>query len=108
MPIVVVVVVVVVVLLSVVDPGEGPGGVGLLLILRPNWKPKGQKLFFWDPASPPHHFSQGVYDRAPPLSEMLDPPLIIILLLLIFFFLFSDFLSVTADQEHVKGPSAKW
>ena len=49
-----------------------------------NWKAKN---FFFETQlpPPPHPFSQGVYDRAPPLSEMLDPPLIIILLLLIFF-----------------------
>ena len=97
-------------LLSVVDPGEGPGGRGSPPYFEAKLKTEGPKTFFLRPSfpPPPHHFSQGVYDRAPSLSEMLDPPLIIILLLLIFFFLFSDFLNVTADQEHVKGPSDKW
>ena len=45
------------------------------LIFRPNWCPKGRKrFFFWDCPLPPHQ-SQGLDDRAPPLSWGLDPPL---------------------------------
>ena len=85
--VVVVVVVVLLLLLSVVDPGEGPGGHGSPPYFEAKLKAEGPKTIFLRPSfPPPHHFSQGVYDRAPPLSEMLDPPLIIILLLLIFFF----------------------
>ena len=83
---VVVVVVVLLLLLSVVDPGEGPGGRGSPPYFEAKLKTEGPKTFFLRPSFPPHPFSQGVYDRAPPLSEMLDPPLIIILLLLIYFF----------------------
>ena len=83
----VVVVVVLLLLLSVVDPGEGPGGHGSPPYFEAKLKTEGPKTFFLRPSfPPPHPFSQGVYDRAPPLSEMLDPPLIIILLLLIYFF----------------------
>ena len=35
-------------------------------IFRPNWGPKGQKIFFWRPPFPP-----------PPLSQGLDPALIV-------------------------------
>ena len=71
----------------VVDPGKGPGGCGSPPYFEAKLRTEGPKTFFLRPSSPPlHPFSQGVYDRAPPLSEMLDPPLIIILLLLIYFF----------------------
>ena len=75
-------------ILSVVDPGEGPrggggGGRGPPPFFEAKLGGEGPKTFFLRPTlPPPHPFSQGVYDRAPPLSEMLDPPLIIILLLL--------------------------
>ena len=84
----VVVVVVLLLLLSVVDPGEGPGGRGPPPYFEAKLRPERPKIFFFFrpgfPTSNP--FSQGVYDRAPPLSEMLDPPLINILLLLILIF----------------------
>ena len=39
---------------TVPDLGEGPGGGGVLLIFRPNWRPKGQKNFVLrPPPSPP-------------------------------------------------------
>ena len=51
-------------LLTVVDPGVGPGGPGPpLLIFRPNWGPKGQKIFVFDTAPP---FSKGLDDNSPP------------------------------------------
>ena len=49
---------------SVKTSGESKGtarGPAFPLIFRPNWGPKSRKNFFWD--------------RAPPLSEGLDPPL---------------------------------
>ena len=56
--------------------GRSRGGAGgpahpSLLIFEPNWGPKGQKKFF--KTRPP--LSQGLDDRALPLSEGLDPPL---------------------------------
>ena len=72
-------------LLSMVDPGEGPGGRGPPPYFEAKLRTEGPKTFFFEtqlPPPPTPQFSQGVYDRAPPLSEMLDPPLIIILLLL--------------------------
>ena len=52
---------------SVADPGEGPGGGGAL-ICRPNWGPKGRKIFFEN--HPPSPLSKGLEDPPPP------PPLI--------------------------------
>ena len=55
---------------SVVEPGEGPGGPPLLFIGQTE-APRAEKHFF----NPPHHLSQGLDDRAPPVSEGLDQPL---------------------------------
>ena len=52
--------------------GRGLGGPGPPLIVRPNRGPRGPKNFFWRPGLP---LSQGLDDRAAPLSEGLDPPL---------------------------------
>ena len=38
--------------LSVVDPGEGPGGALAPLIFGPNWGPKSRKKFFFQTGSP--------------------------------------------------------
>ena len=55
---------------SVVEPGEGPGGPPLLFIGQTE-APRAEKNFF----NPPPHLSQGLDDRAPPVSEGLDQPL---------------------------------
>ena len=39
--------------------GTGPGGPGSLLIFRPNWGPKGQKIFFFETAPPPPTYRSG-------------------------------------------------
>ena len=49
------------------------GGPGLPLIFRPNWGPKGRKKKISYRALP---LSQGMDDRASPLSDGVDPPLI--------------------------------
>ena len=59
---------------TVGDPGEGPGGAAppyFLTTLRPEgWK----KFFFLRPGPP--SLSQGLDDRATPLSEGVDRPLV--------------------------------
>ena len=43
-----------IVLIPVADPGEGPGVPSpLLFICRPNWGPKGKKMFLRPPLNPP-------------------------------------------------------
>ena len=61
-----------------VDPGEGPRGPRLPLVLDQTGAPKSEKKNgFLRLPPPPPHFSQGLDDQAPPLSEGLDLPLLI-------------------------------
>ena len=55
-----------------VDPGEGP--LASLIIIRPNWGPRGTIKCFFETGAPP--LSQCLDDPTPALSEGLDlPPL---------------------------------
>ena len=54
------------------DPGEGGTAP---LNFRPNWGPKGRKKI-WRPAPPPI-LSRGLDDRAPLLSQGMDPALLL-------------------------------
>ena len=57
----------------VMDPGEGPGGTAPPPIFLDQTEAQRVKKNFFETAPPP--LSQGLVDRAPPLSEGLDPPL---------------------------------
>ena len=57
--------------------GRGPRGPGSPLIFRPSRRQEGpSKISLRPPPPPPPPLSQGLDDRAHPLSEGLDPPLI--------------------------------
>ena len=57
----------------VADPGEGPGGGLALLYFWTKLRPEAPKKNFCRP--PPTPLSKGLDDRAPPLSQGLDPAL---------------------------------
>ena len=59
--------------MAVADPGEGPGGPSLPLLLDQTEAPGAEKNF-WETVPP---LSKGLYDRSPPrpLSRGLDPAL---------------------------------
>ena len=58
----------------VMDPGEGPGRPAPPPIFLDQTEAQRAKNFFFETAPPPP-LCQGLDDRAPPLSEGLDPPL---------------------------------
>ena len=60
---------------AVGDPGEGPGGAAPPYFLT-TLRPEGRKKYFFETGSPLPLLSQGLDDRAAPLSEGVDPPMV--------------------------------
>ena len=63
------------------DSGEGPGVPAPSLIFRPNWGPKGRKIFFGDWANP-KPLNPSPPPSPPALSQGLNPVLNSIILVL--------------------------
>ena len=55
--------------------GRGPGGAAPPYFLT-TLRPEGRKKYFFETGSPLPLLSQGLDDRAAPLSEGVDPPMV--------------------------------